>query len=321
MEPRSRQKLQRVPLPVVSIVGGELAQHLGRVGVAAHLPVEVVFVEGRRREVAEVLVDPVAHDPGDRAVVPPRLLPHLRQPRLGDVPVVAHVVVVPDHRGRDRREQPADDRVLPGLLVEPGVLLVVGHLLTGRGVGAAALADLFPGLERALVDVDLVAEEDQELGPVAVLAVDHLARQDPQGVELLALFVVVFGLDVGALVGEGDPTGAEADVDRFLSVEGPDHARWKVGVRFGPALLAVERDLVLVEAGGLETFDPDQRVMVLLDREGRLLATEDLDRAGGIGLDPDRRLGLADVSEQGSQDQLGHGATLPTRRFPKSSFG
>ena len=111
----SRQKLQRVPAAVVSISLAQLAQGLRRVRVAPHLRVELVLVELARREVAEVLVDPVAHDPADGPLVPPVLAVHLLVPGARDVPVVAHVVVVPGHRGRDGREQPADQRVLPGL--------------------------------------------------------------------------------------------------------------------------------------------------------------------------------------------------------------
>ena len=176
--------------------GRELAQLRGRVDVAPHPAVEVVFVQHLRREVADVLVDPVAHQPRGRPPVPPGLLPHLLEPGGGDVPVVAHVVVVPDHRGRDRREQPADDRVAPGLLVEPRVLLVVGHLLTRGRVGAAPFADPLPGPRRALVDVDLVAEQEEELGPLVVVVADHLAGEDAERVELLAVGVAVLGLDV-----------------------------------------------------------------------------------------------------------------------------
>ena len=128
--------------------------------------------------------------PADGAPVPPGLAPHLLQPGAGDVPVVAHVVVVPQHRGRDGREQPADQRVAPGLLVEPGVLLVVGDLLAGRRLGAAPLADPFAGPRRALVDVDLVAEQEQQLRPLVVLAADHLRGEHPQRVVLLAVFVL-----------------------------------------------------------------------------------------------------------------------------------
>ena len=51
---------------------------------------------------------------------------HLLDPALRDVPVVVDVVVVEDHRRRDRGQQPADGRVAPGLPVEPRVLLEVG---------------------------------------------------------------------------------------------------------------------------------------------------------------------------------------------------
>ena len=221
-----------------------------------------------------------------------------------------------DHRAGDRREQPADDRVAPGLLVEPRVLLVVGDLLAGGRVGAAPLANPFAGARRALVDVDLVAEQEQELRPLVVVVADHLAGEDPEGVELLAVGVAVLRLHVLALVGEGDPAGAEADVDRLRTVDRADRARRQVRGGLRPAPLAVEPDLVLVEPGRLQAFDADQRVVVLLDREGRLLAAEDLDRAGRVGLDPDRRLGLADVAEQRSEDEIGHEG-FPTRSGPE----
>jgi len=297
--------------------GGELAQGFGRVDVPAHLPVEVVFVEGRRREVAEVLVDPVAHDPGDGAPMPPGLLPHLLQPGARDVPVVAHVVVVPLHRDRDGRKQPADQRVAPGLRVEPRVLLVVDHLRVRRGLGAAALADLFPGPRRALVDVDLVAEQEQHLRPLVALGPDHFLGQHVEGVVLLAVFVAVLAVDVGLLVRQRHPAGAEADVDRFVAAESADRARRQIGARRRPAALAVEVDLVLVEAVGLEPFDPHQRVVVLFDREGRLAPPQHLDLAGGVGLDPDRRLGLAHVAQQRADRQswigilVGHGRHMP----------
>ena len=64
----------------------------------------------RGREVAEVLEDPVGHQPGADVVVEPRLGVHLVQPALRDPPLGVDLVVVEDHRHRDRREQPADRR-------------------------------------------------------------------------------------------------------------------------------------------------------------------------------------------------------------------
>ena len=74
---------------------------------------------------------------------------------------------------------------------------------------------------------------------------------------------------------------------------------------------AVEGDLVLVEAAGLEPLDPHQRVVVAGDAEGRLAAAEDLDLAGLARLDPDRRLGFGDVAEQRTEDETRHLDHLP----------
>ena len=90
-----------------------------------------------RRQIAEVLVDPVRHERARDPRVPPRLFAHLLHPLPGDVPVVIHVVVVEDHRRRHRREQPADVRVRPRLPVETRVLLEVRDLLA-RGLAYVA---------------------------------------------------------------------------------------------------------------------------------------------------------------------------------------
>ena len=79
-----------------------------------------------------MLVEPVGHEGAGDSVFPPRERPHLGDPRLGDVPVVSHVVVVEDHRRGNRCEQPADVGIRPGLPVEARVLLEVGDLLTRR---------------------------------------------------------------------------------------------------------------------------------------------------------------------------------------------
>jgi hypothetical protein len=118
---------------------------------------------------------------------------------------------------------------------------------------------------------------------------------------------LVFRFGEGGFVGDGDAAGAEADVEIFVGVDRADCARRQLGARLRPAHLAVEPDLVLVVRGGLEILEADQRVVVALDPEGLLAAAEDLDLAGPARLDPDRRLGVRDVAQQGSQDELAHG--------------
>ena len=87
-----------------------------------------------------MLVDPVRHQRAGDPLLPPARRLHVVAPRARRVPVVADVVVVEDHRARQGREQPADVRVAPRLLVEPGVLLEVGDLrdTAARSVSRAA---------------------------------------------------------------------------------------------------------------------------------------------------------------------------------------
>ena len=66
-----------------------------------------------------MLVDPVGHEAADDPLVPPaaaRGCPRTQSPR--GVPVVVDVVVVEDHRRRERREQPADGGLGPRVAVE-----------------------------------------------------------------------------------------------------------------------------------------------------------------------------------------------------------
>jgi hypothetical protein len=256
-----------------------------------------------------VLVDPVAGDAADRALVPPGPFPHLGDPGLGDVPVVRHVVVVPEHRGGDDREEPADQRLAPALLVEPGVLLEVGDLAPRFGFGAAPFLDLRPRFRAALVDVDLVAEQEEEVGPGA-LAAGQFLGQDPERVDLVAAFVGVFGLGVGLLVGDGDAAGAEGDVERPVAAEGAQGRRRQRRFALRPAHLAVEAHVIGVLGVGLQAFDPDQGVVVVRDGEGRLDGTERGNLAGLAGLHPDGRLRVGDVAQHRSKDKIGH----PVRR-------
>ena len=219
-------------------------------------------------------------------------------------------MVVPEHRGRDDREEPADQRLAPALLVEPGVLLEVGHLATGLGFGAAPRLDLRPRFRAALVDVDLVAEQEEEVGPFAVAA-DQFLGEDPERVDLVAVFAVVRGLGVGRLVGHRDAAGAEGDVERAGAAERAQGRRRQRRFGLRPAQVAVEAHVIRVLGVGLQPFDPDQRVVMTLDREGRLDRAEDRDLAGLVGLHPDRGLGVGDVAQQRSEDEIGHPRKVP----------
>jgi hypothetical protein len=126
---------------------GMLAQHPGGVRHPLHLAVDRVGGQLLRCEVAEVLVQPVAGQPAGDALLPPRPRAHVRHPRGGDVPVVADLVVVEDHRRRHGRQQPADRRVAPRLPVQPRVLLEIGdlHPRWPRGSRLPRIKDLVDG--------------------------------------------------------------------------------------------------------------------------------------------------------------------------------
>ena len=70
-----------------------------------------------------------------------------RDPRVGDVPVVDHVVVIEDHRRRHDRQEPALDRRAPRLVVQPAELVEVVDQLARQTLDRrpfATLGDTFP---------------------------------------------------------------------------------------------------------------------------------------------------------------------------------
>ena len=214
-------------------------------------------------------------------------------------------------------------RVLPRLAIEPRVLLEVGDLLPRRLADVAALADEGERLGRDLVGVDLVAEQQQRLRPAVRIAAQHLDHERVEGVELAPVGVLVLRQRVRAVVGQRDAAGAEREAQRTLATERADRARRELGVRLGPAALAVERHLVLGRRAGLEPLDDHQRVVVAGDAEGRLAVAEDLDLARLVGLDPEHGLGLPDVTQQWSEHELRHAdapyppVPTPNRRSEK----
>ena len=280
---------------------GELLQELLGVVLLLHAAQELVVLVRLRREVPQVLVDPVRRQRTLDVLVPPVVLTGLVEPRLGDVPVVVDVVVVEDHHRRHRGEQPADGRVAPALEVELRVLLEVEHAVAGR------LRQVAPGLdERArgrgdLVGVDLVAEHEQHVGPVLARLVAHAHGERVQRVDLAAALVLVLLQRIGRLVRRRHAAGAEHDPERAVLRIGVEGAR-RPAVVARPDALAVEEHLVLVPAAWLEVAAADERVVVPGDAEGALAGAEDLHLAGRVGLDPEDGIGLADVSEHGSED-------------------
>jgi hypothetical protein len=159
-------EVPRVAPPIRLRIGvggrGEAVQQLGDVvdptlAQLQHLTPDVVSRPFARREVAEVLVDPVGSEAAYDPLLPPRRRPHLLAPVGGGVPVVADVVVVEDHGARQGRQQPPVGRVAPGKGVEVGVLLEVLELLARAFLEAAPRRDELLHPVRRLVGIDLVA--------------------------------------------------------------------------------------------------------------------------------------------------------------------
>jgi hypothetical protein len=179
---------------------GELVDDVPGIAVGVQdVPVDGVLGALLRRHVAQMLVDPVRAEPAGDPLVPPRLGAHVFEPGLGGVPVVPDVMVIEDHKRRHGGQQPTDHVVVgPGQVVEPGVLLVVGDLQAGRLAGVAAGLHELPHLRPGLIRVHLVADHQQQVGPL--MPTREPARVRPQHVG-----------PVDLLLTGGDPARPEGD--------------------------------------------------------------------------------------------------------------
>ena len=212
----------RLPRLLVGLLR-QLADQLA--AVASHRAdrlVGLVLGELSRREVAEVLVDPVGHQPADHPVRVPVGLALLVQPGLRRLPLVVDLVVVEDHRARQRREQPADVGVGPGVPVADRVLLeVLQHLHRAVLLHLAVADDL---LDRAgdLVGVELVAHHHHRVGPQRGGLAQHPHRVGAEDVDPLALRVVPALEGVRGSVRSRGPAGAEEQAQRPIAGDQPD---------------------------------------------------------------------------------------------------
>ncbi len=244
--------------------------------VALHLREHLLLGELGWRQVAEMLVQPVRHERARDPFVPPGKRAHLVDPRLRDVPVVAHLVVVEDHRRRHGREQPADVGIGPRLAEEPRVLLEVGDRFAGWVVRAAARLDERRGLRRDLVGVDLVAEKQQAVGPRRIAGL-KLPRVGPECVDAEALRIVGRRERVRRSLRRPDPARAEDEPRLALSLPHVDR-------RLGPAVprrpdrSAVQSNLVGIDRSRLEVFEHHERVVMTEHMEGASLLPENLRR-------------------------------------------
>ena len=274
--------------------------------------VQLLLVELGRRQVPQVLVDPVRHERAGDAAVPPRLAAGILDPLPGDVPVVDHVVIVEHHHARHGRQQPADVGVGPRLAVEAGVLLEVGDLLAGRLRHVAAAADELQRLGTHLVRVDLVADQQQPVRP-RLDAGPQPPGVRPQGVDAEALVVLIRRQRVRLALRRADPARPEHQPRLVLALTGADHARRMLVVGRRPDLLAVELDLVLDHLALGQVVEHDQRVVMSLDLERRGRSAGRRDRARRVRLDPDGCLRPPHVAEQRAEDERCHGGRFYVR--------
>ena len=130
-----------------------------------------------------MLVDEVGDVAAGDLVVPVGLVAYLLDPGGGDVPVVAHLVVVEDHGGGNGGEEPADGGVPPGVAVQAGVLLEICDGFAGGPARVAPGADKVEGVEGGLVRVDLVPQKDESVGQLLRWFVPEPHRHSVQGVD------------------------------------------------------------------------------------------------------------------------------------------
>ena len=219
-----------------------------------------------------------------------------RDPFAGDVPVVVDVVVVEDHRRGHGREQPADIRVGPRLAVETRVLLEVRNLLARR------LPHVAPGLDelrrsgRHLVGVDLVAEQEQRIGPLDVAEL-QLSRVRPERIDA--------GLGELSSLRLRIASSAGAEDESHLSLAATRVHHWSRPAVVGrPDHPPVKANVVVDQRGRLEIIDQEQRVVMLLDTERPVAVAEDLNLAGPVRLEPKARALRARVAQHRAQHQL-----------------
>ncbi len=291
--------------PIGFAVGGLREGPQDGLGVrhAAHGLVDLARGQTGGCEVAKVLVDPVGHEGAGDALLPPLGLLHVPAPVVGRVPVVPDVVIVEDHGRGQRREQPAHGGVPPRLVIEPRVLLEVGDLVARTFLDVPAALDELPHRGRRVVGVDLVAHQDEHIGPALVLLAGH-----PLGVRDEHV-----GVDQGAalpLERRRLAAGPEQQRDRPGGVDGPDPAGREGRAIERPGSRAVEPHLIGRAGPGRQAAEHDQGVVVTGDRE-RPLATDDgpradLDGARPVGLDPHRGVALSDVAQDRAEEEADH---------------
>ena len=154
---------------------------------------------------------------------------------------------------------------------------------------------------RKLVGVELVAEQDQRIGPLVDRTAGHPGGIRVQRVVLqLLLDLLDFGLRVAARPEDG------AQSVRARGSAGADDAGRELRERLvvdGPHRRAVDADLVLGHAVWGQPGHQDKGEMVALHLEGPRRAAENLDGAGVFGLHPHQGGGVGNVPQCRAEEQ------------------
>ena len=255
-----------------------------------------------RRQVSEVLIEPVGHERAGDPRVPPRLGAGVLEPPPRDVPVVDDVVVVEDHEAGDGREQPADVGICPRLAIETGVLLEVRNLLAWRLRRVTPAADERGRLGRHLVGVDLVATQEERVGPGLDAGLEP-ARVRPQGIDPEAVLVVVWRQRVRLALRGADTARTEHEPCRVLAFPSVDCAGRAPAIGRGPDPLAVQPHLVAGHRTLGQVLQHHEGVMMAAHLERAGDVAEHVDVARAVRLDPYGRLGAPDVAEQRAENE------------------
>ena len=201
------------------------------------------------------------------------------------------VVVVEDHRGGHAGQQPAHLGVGPRVAVEPDVLVEADDLVVGPvRVAVASPGDAAAVLRGQLVGVDLVAEQQQRVGPL----LRRLSRH-PRGVGVERV-----DAELAGLLGDDDlrvaarPEDDPVPAGRRRAAGADDAARGSGDTGGGQTALAVDQHLVGIAGVRFEPGDGHDGVVVPAHLEGA--------RAGS----PARR-----------RSRPGRAAPTPTRWSPR----
>jgi hypothetical protein len=176
-----------------------------------------------------------------------------------------------------------------------------------RVAAPAAFLDEALGLGGDLVGIDLVAQQQQDIGPLARRLRSQALDQCQERVHLAPAVVAVLAQRVRRLVRQGDPARPEHQAHRLAGRARAYDARGEGTVRQRPAALAVEVHLIGNARPRFQTAHADKAVVMARHAKRRRRAAEHLYRARAVGFHPEGRLFVTDVPQEWPQHQAREG--------------